>query len=104
MIDGIDAEGFQSDLESFLWVDGLDRPRFRKLPDPRRRFDGTARLSEDPARVGRRLVRRWLQELALERSEAHLTEIVDGALVFEFITWGDKIGCAAGRLTATVKR
>jgi hypothetical protein len=100
MIDGIEAEGFLSDLETYLRVEGIDGLRFTKGADARYRFEGTARLTDVPARVGRRLVREWLDELAVKESEAHLTEIDADALTFEFVTWSERIGCASGRLVA----
>jgi hypothetical protein len=100
MIDGIEAEGFLSDLETYLRVEGIDGLRFTKGTDARHRFEGTARLTDVPARVGRRLVREWLDELAVKESEAHLTEIDADALTFEFVTWSERIGVASGRLVA----
>jgi hypothetical protein len=104
MIDGVDAEGFLSDLELYLRVEGLDELDFRKLPEARLRFDGTARLSDVPARVGRRLVREWLDELVMDGGEDHISEVTDDGLVFEFVTWSDRLGCASGRLTARRRR
>jgi hypothetical protein len=100
MIDGIEAEGFLSDLETYLRVEGIDSLRFTKGRDARLRFEGTARLTDVPARVGRRLVREWLDELAVKDSEAHITEIDADALTFEFVTWSERIGVASGRLIA----
>ena len=100
MIEGVDAEGFLSDLEMYLRVEGIDELRFAKGSEARYRFEGTARLTDVPARVGRRLVREWLDELAVKEAEAHLTEIDADALVFEFVTWNERIGCASGRLVA----
>ena len=104
MIDGVDAEGFLSDLETYLRVEGLDEVRFGKTSDARHRFDGTAQISDVPARVGRRLVREWLDELAVEGNEAHVTEITDEGLVFEFVTWSDRLGVVSGRLAARRRR
>ena len=98
MIDGVEAEGFLSDLEMYLRVEGVDGLQFRKTSDAQRRFEGTGRMTDVPARVGRRLVREWLEEIAVADSEAHLVEIDGDGLTFEFVTWGNTIGCASGRL------
>jgi hypothetical protein len=102
MIEGVEAEGFLSDLLTYLRVPGLDPAsvRFEKRADSRFRFEGTARLRDEPARVARQLVNEWLREIAVKGAEAHLAEVRDDAVVFEFVTWDDRRGCASGRLTA----
>jgi hypothetical protein len=101
-IDGIDAEGFASDLHDALArTTALRGVRVRKTPDASMRFEAVCGFIGEARALAAALQRVWTRELAFgRRLESHRIATRHGEVVMEFITWREGAHHAAGRVMA----
>ena len=101
-IDGLDAEGFLSDL-----LDGLNRTRavrgvrVRKTPQADPRFEASCGFVGESRSLAAELQRLWNDELAYDRrQQSHRIRTGRGEVTMEFITWREGGHHASGRVIA----
>lgn len=101
-IDGLDAEGFLSDL-----LDGLTRNRAvrgvkaRKTSQADLRFEASCGFVGESRSLAADLQRLWNDELAYDRrQQSHRIRTASSEVVMEFITWREGAHHAAGRVIA----
>jgi hypothetical protein len=101
-IDGIEAEGYLSDLLDLLRsVQGVLRVDASKTADPLRRFEVTCRFTGKPRAVARRVETAWTRRLAYRPDAAHRVEVAgDEGFTLEFVTWLPQRWHVTGRVVA----
>lgn len=101
-IDGLDAEGFASDLHDALAsARALRGVRVRKTPDASLRFEATCGYIGEARALAADLQRLWTTEIAYGRAvQSHRIATRRGEVVMDFITWREGSHHAAGRVLA----
>jgi len=101
-IDGLDAEGFASDLHDALAATrGLRGVHVRKTSDATLRFEATCGFIGEARELAAALQRLWTHEIAYgRRQQSHRIAERPGEVVMEFITWREGSHHVAGRVMA----